>query len=114
MSDNNELIKTSDFLLKASKIPDDGFVMQKDLYTTNLIYENPKFPYYLKKNSLPYRVSINTFERSTKLNDSLTILHRNGKISKNSDDKEKFYANCSYKPKQLTKYKLKLDRKSVV
>ena len=106
MSDNNESTKIRDLLLKTAKIPNDGFVMQKDLYTTNLIYENPNFPYNLKKNSLPYRVPINTFERTTKLNGSLTILHRNGKISKNSDDKEKFYSNCSYKPKQLIKYKL--------
>ena len=107
MSDNTELNDVRDLLLKVTKNPNNGFIMQKDLYTTNLIYENTQFPFNLRKNPIPFRVSINTLERCSQLNDYLTILHKNGKITKNSDDKEKFYSICSYKPKHLRKYKLK-------
>ena len=107
MSGNNELTNIRDLILKVSKIPNDGFIMQKDLYTTNLIYENTQFPFNLKNHPIPFRVAVNKLEKRNYLNDSLTILHKNGRISKNSEDKKKFYSLCSFKPKHLKKFKLK-------
>ena len=105
MSSNIRSMKN--LVTKSVGKPIDGFIMQKDLFSSNILYEHTKLSLKNLKKIIPFREAINIPKRSIKLNDSLKILHKNGKITKNSDNLSKFYSICSYKPKQLTHRKLK-------
>jgi hypothetical protein len=82
--------------------PPCGFILQKDVYTTNLLYANNQFPLTSLKKRLPFRPP-----KRLNPNNSVTILRQNGKISDNSENKKEFYFFNTFKPKYLLKRKLK-------
>ena len=92
----------SNNILKKVEFPPCGFILQKDVYTTNLLYANNQFPLTSLKKRLPFRPP-----KKLNPNNSVTILRQNGKISDNSGNKREFYFYNTFKPKYLTKKKLK-------
>ena len=89
-----------------NELPPSGFILQKDVYTTNLLYANDQFPLTSLKSRLPFRKI--TGMKGPDPNNSIKILRENGKISKNSDDKQIFYYFNKFKPKDLLYRKIKL------
>ena len=85
--------------------PPRGFILQKDVYTTNLLYANDKFPLTSLKKRLPFRDKLG--KKADNLNQSIKIFRENGKISENLEQKKLFYLYNNYKPKQLKHKKLK-------
>jgi len=85
--------------------PPCGFILQKDVYTTNLLYANDQFPLTSLKKRLPFRPK--SGKKSQNPNHSVIILRENGKISENSQNKKIFYSSNNFKPKQLNNKKLK-------
>ena len=81
--------------------PPCGFILQKDVYTTNLLYANDQFPLTSLKNRLPFRPY-----KKLNPNNSITILRQNGRISDNAEAKNVFYFYSTFKPKYLNKKKL--------
>ena len=96
-SDNNIFSKVN--------FPPSGFILQKDVYTTNLLYANDRFPLTSLKKRLPFRPI--SRQKMPNPNDSIQILRQNGKISENSEIKNKFYLLSDFKPKALSKKKLR-------
>ena len=82
--------------------PPCGFILQKDVYTTNLLYANNQFPLTSLKKRLPFRPP-----KRLNPNNSVTVLRQNGKISDNAENKKEFYFFNTFKPKYLNKRKLK-------
>ena len=82
--------------------PPCGFILQKDVYTTNLLYANDQFPLTSLKKRLPFRPP-----KKLNPNNSVKILRQNGKISDNAENKKEFYFYNTFKPKYLIKRKLK-------
>jgi hypothetical protein len=82
--------------------PPSGFILQKDVYTTNLLYANDQFPLTYLKQRLPFRPP-----KKLNPNNSVKILRQNGKVSDNSENKKEFYFFNTFKPKYLNKKKLK-------
>ena len=82
--------------------PPCGFILQKDVYTTNLLYANDQFPLTSLKKRLPFRPP-----KRLNPNNSVKILRQNGKISDNAENKKEFYFYNTFKPKYLIKRKLK-------
>ena len=89
-------------IYKKIKLPPCGFILQKDMFITNLLYENHKFPLTSLKQRLPF-----LRKKIVNPSQSISILRENGKISENSEKKNVFYSFNNFKPKQLTKRKLK-------
>ena len=89
-------------IFKRMEFPPCGFILQKDVYTTNLLYANNQFPLTSLKKRLPFRPP-----KRLNPNNSVTILRQNGKISDNSENKKEFYFYNTFKPKNLLKRKLK-------
>ena len=81
--------------------PPCGFILQKDVYTTNLLYANDQFPLTSLKKRLPFRPY-----KKLNPNNSITILRQNGRISDNAEAKNVFYFYNTFKPKYLIKKKL--------
>ena len=98
MASDNNIFSKVDF-------PPCGFILQKDVYTTNLLYANDRFPLTSLKKRLPFRPI--SRQRIPNPNDSIQILRQNGKISENSERKNIFYLLSDFKPKALNKKKLK-------
>ena len=85
---------------KKDEIPPRGFILQKDVYTTNLLYANDQFPLTELKKRLPFR------RRSMKKqnpNHSVRIIRIRSEVSENSEQKNEYY----FKTKQLKNQKLK-------
>ena len=82
--------------------PPSGFILQKDVYTTNLLYANDQFPLTYLKQRLPFRPP-----RKLNPNNSVKILRQNGRVSDNSENKKEFYCFNTFKPKHLSNKKLK-------
>ena len=82
-------------------LPIVGFILQKDVYTTNLLYANDQFPLVSLKQRLPFRP---TSDKRINLNDSIRILRERGSRSRNS---EKSCSSNNIKSKLLIKKKLK-------
>ena len=82
--------------------PPCGFILQKDVYTTNLLYANDQFPLISLKKRLPFRPP-----KKKDPNNSISILRQNGNISDNSTNKKIFYFLNTFKPKYLSNKKLK-------
>ena len=87
------------------ELPPHGFILQKDVYTTNLLYANDQFPLTALKKRLPFRD--NSGKKTQNPSKSVKILRENGKISENSEQKKLFYLYNKFKPKQLKNKKLK-------
>ena len=82
-----------------------GFILQKDVYTTNLLYANDRFSTRSLKKTLPFR---SPFGRQPEdPTQCLQILRQNGNISNNTGNENIFYLFNSYKPKKLKHRKLK-------
>ena len=96
-SDNNIFSKV--------EYPPSGFILQKDVYTTNLLYANDRFPLTSLRKRLPFRPI--SRQKIPNPNDSIQILRQNGKISENSERKKIFYLLSDFKPKALNKRKLR-------
>ena len=92
-------------IFKKIQYPPSGFILQRDVYTTNLLYANNQFPLKSLKQRLPFRPK--SGKRTQNPNDSIRILRENGNISQNSDKKNKFYSLNNFKPRYLNKQKLK-------
>ena len=82
-----------------------GFILQKDVYTTNLLYANNQFPVTSLKKTLPFR-SISG-RKAKNPSSSLTVYRQNGVLSDNSEDEEVFYMRNTFKPKKLNNKHLK-------
>ena len=95
----------SNHLRSRTEYPPSGFILQKDVYTTNLLYANDQFPLTSLRKNLPF-ISI-TGKNNKNPSHSIQILRENGKISSNSIDKSMFYFYSKFKPKHLYKNKLK-------
>ncbi len=87
---------------KKEELPPCGFILQKDVYTTNLLYANDQFPLKSLKQRIPFRLS--SEDRKINLNDSIRILKEKGNNSQNS---ERSSSLNNIKPKPLKKRKLK-------
>ena len=98
MTSNVKIFNKVDFLPS-------GFILQKDVYTTNLLYANDRFPLTSLKKRLPFRPI--SRQKIPNPNDSIQILRQNGKISENSEKKNIFYLLSDFKPKALKKRKLR-------
>ena len=85
--------------------PPCGFILQKDVYTTNLLYANDQFPLVSLRKRLPFRST--SGRKILNPNHSVRILRENGNISENSETKKTFYLLNNFKPKQLKNKKLK-------
>jgi len=98
MASDNNIFSNADILPS-------GFILQKDVYTTNLLYANDRFPLTSLKKRLPFRPI--SMQKIPNPNDSIQILRQNGKISENSERKNVFYLLSDFKPKALNKKKLR-------
>ena len=93
MSYNNILIKV--------EYPPYGFILQKDVYTTNLLYAYDQFPLTSLRKRIPFR-----HHKKENPNKSVIIIRQNGCISDNAKSKHSFYLVNTFKPKHLFKKKL--------
>ena len=76
-----------------------GFILQKDVYTTNLLYANDQFSTKSLRKNLPFRKG--SGRKPNNPSSSLTILRQNGILSDNSEDEDIFYMRNTFKPKKL-------------
>lgn len=88
-------------ILKKEEYPPYGFILQKDVYTTNLLYANDQFPLTSLRKRIPFR-----HHKKENPNKSVIIVRQNGCISDNAKSKHSFYLVNTFKPKHLFKKKL--------
>ena len=88
-------------IYKKIDIPPTGFILQKDVYTTNLLYSYDQFPLKSLKSRLPFRP-----KKKENPNYSVQIIRENGNISDFTENKRYFYLFNSFKPKVLKNKKL--------
>ena len=93
-------LTTNDLFAKI-EYPPSGFILQKDVYTTNLLYANDQFPLASLKKRLPFRP-----QKMQNPSHSVRILRENGNISDSSENKQLFYLLNNFKPKKLIIKKL--------
>ena len=84
------------FSLKHKSIQS-GFLLQKDVYTTNLLYEHNKFPILPTKNLFPFR-NYDFYKKQMDLKNSFTILNHNRSVK------------CLLPKKKITKLKFPLPK----
>ena len=82
-----------------------GFILQKDVYTTNLLYANDLFPIKKLSEILPFRPPTGRVPQDPSV--CLTIIRQNGFFSINTENENIFYAKSTFKPKKLKDRKLK-------
>ena len=82
-----------------------GFILQKDVYTTNLLYANDQFSTKSLRKTLPFRSGSGRKPKNP--SSSLIILRQNGFCSENSEDEDIFYMRNTFKPKKLNNKQLK-------
>lgn len=85
--------------------PPRGFILQKDIYSTNLLYANNQFPLTCLKKTLPFRPT--TLRKPDNPNKCLQILRQNGIISDSSEEEKTFYSFSSFKPKKFNHQRLR-------
>ena len=96
---------TENNILAKLEYPPNGFILQKDVYTTNLLFSNYQYPLESLKESLPFLpISLRNIPNP---NSSIQIMRQNGKISNNSEEKKRFYSLSNFKPKTLARRTLK-------
>ena len=86
-------------------LPIVGFILQKDVYTTNLLYANDQFSTKSLRKTLPFRRG--SGRKPNNPSSSLTILRQNGFASENSEDEDIFYMRNTFKPKKLNNKQLR-------
>jgi hypothetical protein len=84
------------FSLKHKNIQS-GFLLQKDVYTTNLLYEHNKFPILPIKNLFPFR-NYDIYKKNINLQNSFIILNHNRS------------ERCILPKKKITKLKFPLPK----
>lgn len=82
-----------------------GFILQKDVYTTNLLYANDQFSTKSLRKTLPFRRG--SGRKPNNPSSSLTIIRQNGFASENSEDEDVFYMRNTFKPKKLNNKQLR-------
>ena len=82
-----------------------GFILQKDVYTTNLLYANDQLPINQLSKLLPFRSPTGRIPEDPST--CLQIIRQNGFISYNTENEDLFYAKNTFKPKKLQHRKLK-------
>ena len=88
------------------KLPPSGFILQKDVYTTNLLYANDQFPLTALTKRIPFRQQYEKSEKKKQNhNHSVRILREKGNISENLKKKKTYYLLNDYNPKQQFKNK---------
>ena len=92
-------------IFKPQILPIVGFILQKDVYTTNLLYANDQFSTKSLRKTLPFRRG--SGRKPNNPSSSLTILRQNGFISENSEDEDIFYMRNTFKPKKLNNKQLR-------
>jgi len=92
-------------IIQPQYLPIVGFILQKDVFTTNLLYANDQFPTQSLRKNLPFRSGSGRKPKNPSR--SLTILRQNGTISHNSENEALFYTRNTFKPKKLHKRHLK-------
>ena len=83
-----------------------GFLLQRDINTTNLLLNCNQFSMKNIKDYLQFRPM--SGKKPENPNRSLKILRQNGNISENTENDKKFYLLSTFKPKKLKHKKLKL------
>lgn len=96
---------TGDLAFSKIEYPPSGFILQKDVYTTNLLYANDQFPLRQLKQRLPFRHT--SMGKIPDFNSSFHILHQSGNISESTPKKDIHYLSSTHKPKPLNRKKLK-------
>ena len=96
---------TSNFKYNEPLYLPSGFILQKDVYTTNLLYANDQFPIQKLLKVLPFRPP--TGYRPKDPSTCLKIVRQNGFISYNTENETLFFSKNSFKPKKLKNRKLK-------
>lgn len=92
--------------LKSSKLlPPMGFILQKDIYNTNLLYANNQFPLRALRKNLPFRPT--TLRQPDNPGAGIQILRENGNISDNGEEEKTFYSLNTFHPKKLDHRKLR-------
>ena len=82
-----------------------GFILQKDVYTTNLLYANDQFPLKKLSKILPFRPPTGRIPQDPST--CLTIIRQNGFFSYNTENETLFLSKNTFKPKKLMHRKLK-------
>ena len=82
-----------------------GFILQKDVYTTNLLYANDQFPIKKLSQILPFRPLTGRIPQDPST--CVKIIRQNGFISYNTENETIFFAKNTFKPKKLMHRKLK-------
>ena len=98
-----ENINNNNIYSKA-ELPPCGFILQKDVYTTNLLYANDQFPLKSLKKRLPFRPR--SGKKMQNPSHSVIIIRERGNVHENDEKKNKYLSNI-YKPKLLNNRKLK-------
>ena len=83
-----------------------GFLLQRDINTTNLLLNYNQFSMKNINDYLQFRPM--SGKKPENPNRSLKILRQNGNISENTENDKKFYLLSTFKPKKLKHKKLKL------
>ena len=96
---------TGDLAFSKNEYPPSGFILQKDVYTTNLLYANDQFPLRKLKQRLPFRHT--SMGKIPNFNSSFQILHQSGNLSESTPKKDIYYLSSNHKPKPLNRKKLK-------
>ena len=92
-------------ILQPKIAPVVGFILQKDVYTTNLLYSYDQFPTKSLRKTIPFRTG--SGRKPDNPCSSLTIYRQNGFFSENSEDEEVFYMRNTFKPSKLNNKHLK-------
>lgn len=82
-----------------------GFILQKDVYITNLLYANDQLPITKLAKLLPFRPPSGWMPQDP--SSCLQIVRQNGLLSLYPENETLFYSKKNYKPKKLNNRKLK-------
>lgn len=105
MIDQNYIRILNNHRLNTPLVPPRGFILQKDVYNTNLLYAYNQFPLYSLRKNLPFRPT--KLPEPDNPGHGIQILRENGKISTNGEEEKNFYSLNSFKPKKFGHQKLK-------
>jgi hypothetical protein len=82
-----------------------GFILQKDVYITNLLFANDQLPITKLAKLLPFRPASGWMPQDP--SSCLQIVRQNGLLSLYPENETLFYSKKNFKPKKLNNRKLK-------
>ena len=82
-----------------------GFILQKDVYITNLLYANDQLPITKLAKLLPFRPASGWMPQDP--SSCLQVIRQNGFLSIYPENESLFYSKKNFKPKKLNNRKLK-------